>query len=164
LLTPELKEVFSMSKDKSKHHNQKKKSKNGMMIFWIIIGLIVVIFLSQFLFDGGSPKTGNNNIDAFSPGVVSSDGQVSELDSFAQCLTESGAVFYGTEWCGHCANQKAMFGTSMQYINFVDCDENRAACQAAGVPGYPTWGIPGTDNLVGTQQFSSLAAATGCSL
>jgi hypothetical protein len=31
------------------------------------------------------------------------------FDEFAQCITDSGAVFYGTEWCSHCKNQKALF-------------------------------------------------------
>lgn len=33
-------------------------------------------------------------------------------DDFAKCLTEKGAKMYGTSWCGHCKNQKALFGDS----------------------------------------------------
>jgi hypothetical protein len=41
------------------------------------------------------------------------------LDTFAQCLTTSGAKFYGTFWCSHCKNQKDMFGSSLQYAPYV---------------------------------------------
>jgi len=32
-------------------------------------------------------------------------------DEFAICLTDSGAVIYGTEWCGHCRDQKKCLAT-----------------------------------------------------
>ena len=32
-----------------------------------------------------------------------------ELDQFALCLGDKGAVFYGAFWCPHCQNQKKMF-------------------------------------------------------
>lgn len=65
-------------------------------------------------------------------------------DTFAQCLTEAGMTFYGAYWCPHCQDQKAMFGESLQYVNYVECDaggENAQpeACVAAGVEYYPTW-------------------------
>jgi len=85
----------------------------------------------------------------------------SENDALAQCLTEQGAVMYGTEWCSHCKNQKASFGNSFQYINYVDCDKNGAACDAAGVTGYPTWVVNG-QNYPGAQQLGRLASLAGC--
>ena len=85
------------------------------------------------------------------------------LDSFAQCLTEKGAKMYGTEWCSHCQNQKKAFGESFQYIDFVDCDDERNTCLSAGVRGYPTWIING-ELMPGKQEFHKLAAATKCSI
>ncbi|HEY4504811.1 MAG TPA: hypothetical protein VJI73_03495, partial [Candidatus Paceibacterota bacterium] len=35
-----------------------------------------------------------------------------ELDAFANCLKDRGAIFYGAFWCPHCANQKKLFGKS----------------------------------------------------
>ena len=74
-------------------------------------------------------------------------------DSFAQCLTDHGVVMYGTQWCSHCNNQKAAFGDAFRYVTFVDCDQDRSACDAAGVEGYPTWIVngeshPGEQNLL----------------
>ena len=86
------------------------------------------------------------------------DGKFAQL---AQCLTEKGAVMYGTDWCPHCKNQKAMFGGDFKYINYVNCDENKQACADAGVAGYPTWHINGKV-LLGTQPLDVLAEAAGC--
>ena len=84
-----------------------------------------------------------------------------EFDALAQCLTEQGVTMYGTEWCSHCKNQKAAFGSSFQYVNYVDCDNNQAACAAAGVEGYPTWSVKG-QNYPGEQPLDRLASLAGC--
>lgn len=86
-----------------------------------------------------------------------------KYDTFAKCLSENGATMYGTEWCSHCRNQKAKFGNSFQYIDYVDCDRNKRDCLAAGVSGYPTWNIKGT-NYPGEQSLYKLASLSGCSL
>ena len=86
-----------------------------------------------------------------------------QISSFAKCLTENDAVFYGTDWCPHCKDQKKMFGNAMDDIVFVDCDENKKACVDAGIEGYPTWKIKG-QTLVGTQTFYKLSKASGCPL
>lgn len=67
-----------------------------------------------------------------------------EVDTFAQCLTDAGMTFYGAYWCPHCNDQKEMFGESLQYVNYVECDaggENADpdACVKAGVEYYPSW-------------------------
>lgn len=86
-----------------------------------------------------------------------------EYDSLAKCLTEKGAKMYGTEWCSHCKNQKAAFGNSFQYVDYIDCDKNKNECSLAGVQGYPTWKIEG-QNYPGEQQLNNLASLSGCEL
>ncbi|RME79900.1 MAG: hypothetical protein D6769_01080 [Methanobacteriota archaeon] len=86
-----------------------------------------------------------------------------KYSSFAQCLTDNGAVMYGTDWCPHCKNQKAMFGDAFANINYVNCDNDKKACEDAGVQGYPTWHIKG-QVLVGTQPLDVLASTAGCEL
>ena len=54
--------------------------------------------------------------------------QTKNLDSFAQCLTKAGVTMYGLETCSHCQQQKAMFGTSFQYITYVDCAKEPTRC------------------------------------
>jgi glutaredoxin len=70
---------------------------------------------------------------------------------------------YGTEWCSHCKNQKAAFGSSFEYVYYVDCDKDKDECIKAGVKGYPTWQING-ENYPGEQSFERLAFLTGCSV
>ena len=82
-------------------------------------------------------------------------------DNLAKCLTQKGAVMYGTEWCSHCQNQKKLFGADFQYVNYVDCDLNSGKCDAAGIRGYPTWQINGRD-YPGEQSLSKLKTLTGC--
>jgi thiol-disulfide isomerase/thioredoxin len=107
------------------------------------------IFSCTLLFSACTFSSSQNN----EPGL---------LDDFAQCLTDNGAIFYGTEWCPHCKNQKAMFGNSMQKVNYIDCDKNKAKCQEAGITGYPTWKFADGSSLSGTQFLSTLAEKTGC--
>lgn len=124
--------------------------KKSNTIFWVIVGILFVIFLSQFIFTQKSSNT------------IQFTGDGASVE-FAQCLTSNGAVFYGTEWCPYCNNQKQMFGNSMQYVNYVDCDKERETCLREGIQGYPTWKVNGRD-LVGTQSLEALASATSCQL
>lgn len=106
-----------------------------------VFGLFIVLII---LLSGCSKPADNKNYDVF-----------------AQCLTDKGAVMYGTEWCGHCKDQKAMFGNSFKLIRYVDCDRYQNDCVAAGVQGYPTWKINNT-NYQGSQNMYVLATKTGC--
>lgn len=84
-------------------------------------------------------------------------------DGLAQCLTRAGVTMYGTDWCPHCQDQKALFGPSFRYVQYVNCDANRPACDAAGVTGFPTWVFPdGGESLAGEQPLATLAARAGC--
>lgn len=86
-----------------------------------------------------------------------------QYDDFAKCLTEKGVKMYGTEWCSHCKNQKALFGESFKYVDFVDCDAMKELCLDAGVRGYPTWYINSTLHA-GEQSLSDLSKMSGCEL
>lgn len=93
---------------------------------------------------------------------------VGEYDDFAKCLTESGAKMYGAYWCPHCKSQKEMFGSSFQYINYIECapggdDADPMACQAAGISGYPTWIING-QKYPGSKSLEQLSELSGCQL
>jgi len=77
------------------------------------------------------------------------------LRALARHLAESGAVFYGASWCGHCAEQKALFRGSAHRLPYVECSPNgrgaaqAATCREAGVAAYPTW-------IVGEQRIEGL--------
>lgn len=85
-----------------------------------------------------------------------------EHDELARCITQSGATMYGTDWCPHCQEQKRLFGNSFRHINYINCDLNRAACDLAGVEGYPTWVFGDGGRLSGTQQIDVLAERASC--
>lgn len=131
-------------KNKMKHKNDKneKKENKDYTLGIIIVGAIVLFALFSLIKPPAAPG---------------------QYDDFAQCLTDKGAVMYGTEWCPHCKDQKALFGNSFDKVNYVDCDDNRQMCLDAGVEGYPTWTING-ENYAGTQALSTLAEVSGCAL
>ena len=89
-------------------------------------------------------------------------------DDFAKCLTEKGATFYGAFWCSHCKEQKALFGKSARYLNYVECSTpdgkaQLSICKAAGIEGYPTWIFAdGTRSNIMT--LRELSDKTSCSL
>lgn len=91
-----------------------------------------------------------------------------ELDTFAQCLGEKGAKFYGAYWCPHCQAQKALFGKSKDKLPYVECAAEGKAqadeCASAGIEGYPTWVFADGSRESGEQTLEKLAQKTGCVL
>ncbi len=92
-----------------------------------------------------------------------------DVDSFAQCLTEKGAVMYGAFWCPHCAQTKKNFGSSFRYIDYVECDprgdnEQAELCIAKKIDAYDTWEFADGSRVVGEPSFEELSAGTGCPL
>ena len=85
------------------------------------------------------------------------------IDAFAKCLTEKDFKMYGTGWCSHCQNQKALFGESFEFVDYTDCDKDRQICLDVGVTGYPTW-ISEADVYPGVQSLERLASLSGCDL
>lgn len=91
-------------------------------------------------------------------------GCASETDNaetLAKCLSEKGAVMYGTEWCPHCQNQKKAFGSAFEGVDYVDCDKYASKCEGAGIQGYPTWVIKGR-SYPGEQPLNRLSSLAGC--
>lgn len=127
-----------------------KKRGKGMMVVGILVILAVITIL---LFAVKS-----------SPSYSQDD-----IDSFAQCITEKGAVMYGAFWCPHCSKVKKMFGESFRYIDYVECDprgdnEQSLLCIEKEIESYATFEFnndPST-RLIGEPTFEELAQATGC--
>ena len=79
----------------------------------------------------------------------------------AQHLRRSGAKMYGAYWCGHCQDQKSLFGRAFNQIRYIECDARGPSgqpslCQRAGIQGYPTWEINGR-KYPGVQSLETLA-------
>ena len=102
----------------------------------------------------------------FFPG---SDVEPGYYDEFANCVTDSGAIFYGAYWCPHCSEQKKAFADSVGLINYVECSlPNNAGqtevCKEAGIQSYPTWEFGDESRQSGFIPLVNLAEKTGCVL
>jgi hypothetical protein len=116
----------------------------------ILIGLVIVAAFGLAYFLGFRKRTGR-------------------LDAFAQCLSGKQAKMYGAFWCPHCADQKELFGSSFQYVSYIECGvkgqkEPAQACVDAGIKHFPTWQFSDGARVEGTQPLTSLSDRTGCSL
>lgn len=92
-----------------------------------------------------------------------------KYDDFAKCLKDKGAVFYGAFWCPHCQNQKRMFGSSEQYLPFVECstDDGKGQtqiCKDKKIQNYPTWEFKDGSRKTGEVSLEDLAKVTSCQL
>lgn len=119
---------------------------------WIVIVILAAILIGTALIYGRQKPAG--------PGP---------LDAFAKCLDQKGAKFYGAFWCPHCQNQKKMFGTSEQFLPYVECStadggSELPVCIQKNITGYPTWEFADGSRLTGKIQLQTLAQKTGCSL
>lgn len=131
-----------------RHENQKtehntgkdtigNKPKNNKKI--ILISIVAVLIIAGI---------GVGFVNANKPGQV---------DDFAKCLKEKGAVMYGASFCQYSHAQKGMFGNSFKYVDYRDFSEDK------NVKKTPTWKISGA-YYQNVQTFDRLSALTGCSL
>ncbi|MGC8981711.1 MAG: hypothetical protein ACP5JU_02060 [Minisyncoccia bacterium] len=86
------------------------------------------------------------------------------LDNFAKCLREKGVELYVLKTCPHCAHQKEMFGSSLKYLNYIECSENMEICNQKQIEAVPTWILPNGERLLGVQPLEILSQKTGCKL
>ena len=91
------------------------------------------------------------------------------LDAFAKCIASRQAKMYGAYWCPHCADQKEMFGSSFQYVPYVECGvpgsrDEGPVCKDAGIKHFPTWQFADGERQEGTLPLQSLGIKTGCGL
>ncbi len=96
-------------------------------------------------------------------GIIRGKSLPGEYDEFAKCLTEKDVKMYGTDWCHFCQAQKKEFGKSFKYINYINCDFNKADCDSAKVKGYPTWTI-NNQTYPGVQPLEYLSTLSKCEL
>jgi hypothetical protein len=130
-----------------------KLGKNHMFAAIVVIILVTAILAIT----GGFSKLaellggGNGNVP---PGYY---------DDFAKCLTSKGVAMYGLKTCPHCLDQKKMFGSSFQYVTYVECSEQASLCRENGIEYVPAWEIAG-NITTGARPLSELASQSGCAL
>ena len=125
---------------------------SNVKIFLLVIGILVLGVVSTVLIRSNQPPPG--------PG---------EYDSFAQCLGDKGAVFYGAFWCPHCQAQKKMFGSTVKLLPYVECSTadgkgQTQICIDKEVKSYPTWEFADGSRLTGKIALAELAEKTSCEL
>jgi len=122
-------------------------------IFLIIMGVLVLgLIATALLRSDGTRVTG--------PG---------KYDTFAQCLKDKGAIFYGAFWCPHCQDQKKLFGSSAKLLPYVECSTPDAKAQTPiciekKVVSYPTWDFADGSRLMGEIPLAQLSEKTSCPL
>lgn len=125
---------------------------NQVKIFILIIGLLILGTVAAVLLQSKSTPSG--------PG---------KYDTLAQCIANSGATFYGAFWCPHCQAEKALFGSSVHLLPYVECSTSDASgqtqiCIDKKITEYPTWVFKDGSILSGTIPLAQLAQKTGCTL
>jgi len=120
--------------------NKNKNAAAIVVVLLVVIGVALAVFYPK-----GGPAKG-------------------EFNAFARCLTEKGATMYGAYWCPHCQNEKAAFGDSFRYVNYVECTQETSKCEAAGIKGFPTWIFQGGRRFEGEQGLKKLSEESGCVL
>ena len=123
--------------------------KNKSKIIWVVVGVLVL---------GGVIWA-----------AVVLPNQPDKLDGFATCLKGSGTTFYGAFWCGHCQNQKALFGRSERLLPYIECSTpdgqgSTQICKDKGINSYPTWEFKDGSRESGELPLARLAEKTGCVL
>ena len=98
-----------------------------------------------------------------------SQTQPGKFDDFAQCISDSGATFYGAFWCPHCQEQKRIFGASERLLPYVECStpdrQNQTqVCIDTEITSYPTWEDANGERYNGVLSFEKLAEITSCEL
>jgi len=121
---------------------------SGTKIFWLGLAILVVagVVLSFF--------------------VKQTPGR---LDTFAQCIKDSGTTYYGAFWCPNCQAQNKMFGKSKPLLPYVECStpdgrDQLQVCKDKSITNYPTWEFPDGSRLIGVQQLQVLGEKTSCAL
>lgn len=92
----------------------------------------------------------------------------SVYDTFAQCISDSGAKFYGAWWCSHCKDQKELFKNSKK-LPYIECSTPDgksvlSVCLDENIEGFPTWVFADGSRLSGQQTFEKLAEKTSCAV
>ncbi|MCX6738439.1 MAG: hypothetical protein NT098_00095 [Candidatus Parcubacteria bacterium] len=121
--------------------------------------LVVIVFGGSLLFA----------VKSMNKADIEGNAVSGQYDTFAQCIKDSGAVFYGAFWCPHCLDQKKEFGDSVKLLPYVECSTpdtkgQTLICKEKGINSYPTWIFKDDSRLSGKLTWKVLAEKTLCIL
>lgn len=90
-----------------------------------------------------------------------------DVRGFADCVTDSGAKYYGAHWCPYCKKQNALFGNSLKYAPYVECSpkgSRNKLKRCSHVTAYPTWTFANGEQRSSVVSLEQLSQDTGCRL
>lgn len=119
---------------------------------------ILLIVVTMFLATGCGEENAATGDEGYTP---------AEIEEIAKCMTENGAIMYGSVSCPHCTDQKARFGDAIKFINYLECNayespEDAKICIEKGIEALPTWDLPSGERIFGNYPISELAEKSGC--
>lgn len=90
-------------------------------------------------------------------------------DRFAQCIADSGAVYYGSFLCHNCQEQTELFGDAKDLLPYVECTEGGknaqpALCRQEKITATPTWKFPDGRVEIGKKTLAELSELSSCPL
>lgn len=139
---------------------EKKNSDKAKKIILSICVLVFVIFVFYMITGAVTKYTGRS----ITGGAIKTE----VMENFAKCLSENNVKMYGASWCGHCTNQKKLFGEGVLEESeiYVECEDNgegAKACSDKGIEGYPTWEVNGK-LYPGEINLDKLSELSGCEI
>ena len=136
----------------------------GQLIFAaIIVGMITMV--GTFAVYAPIHSSTGNKQDVYRVTTTSTPTKV----ALAEHLTKIGAKMYGAYWCGHCQDQKKLFGQeAVSQLNYIECDPKGNnpqpnLCVATGIKVFPTWEINGKlpEGVVSLENLAKLSGYKG---
>ena len=140
-----------------------KSHKNTILLISSAV-IIVIAIAAIWYFSAPQAENEISQLAAGAEPTAPTSTVAAPLDTFAVCLGQKGFVMYGLYSCPHCQAEKALFGSSFQYVKYVECSTNPDECTAENVDAVPTWIESDGSRLIGTQTLAQLAQASGCAL
>ena len=121
-------------------------AKKNSYMWYVGAGFVVIAVILIFLISGSKPN----------------------YTDFAKCLSANEITMYGTYNCGHCNDQKEMFGKAFVYVDYVECDPSGfnaqpEVCKEKKIRGYPSWEV-NEKILPGKMPMEALSSMSGCEL
>lgn len=134
-----------------------------IIIIVVLAGLGIIFFASNKVGDKNGQSQNEENGQV--AGVSNQEENAEYKEKLAKYLNQQGMVLYGAYWCKFCKDQKELFGTAAEYLDYVECDAkgdgaNPDECIAKGIESYPTW-MYKDKKYLGTQSLEELAKIVG---
>lgn len=143
----------------------KKQTKTFLSVVALVAvsGLFAAYLIGKSSLSDSNKQLSNNTNGKVAGVTTQNNGDY--LNRLAKHLAQSGLVLYGSYNSAECLGQQNLFGDSIQYLNYVECDSTRSdanteECLGQKIDIYPTWIYQG-EKHTGIQSLADLAKLSG---